>query len=69
MTFDRTLIYSHGPLPKFLQTGDTGSEISKLYVAVTRARQSNGFVVPDGLLVRAMSVHRPDAGRQEPEEE
>lgn len=63
MTFDRTLIYPHGPLAKFLQSGDiadAGAEISKLYVAVTRARQSVGFVVPDGSPVKAMSVYRPD---------
>ena len=65
MTFDRTLIYPHGPLAKFLQSGDiadAGAEISKLYVAVTRARQSVGFVVPDGCPVKAMSVYRPDTG-------
>jgi len=51
MTFDRTLIYPHGPLLKYLKTGDlkdAGKELPKLYVAVTRARQSVAFVVPDG---------------------
>jgi DNA helicase-2/ATP-dependent DNA helicase PcrA len=64
MTFDRTLIYPHGPLAKFLQSGDiadAGAEISKLYVAITRARQSVGFVVPEGSPVKAVPVYRPDA--------
>jgi len=50
MTFERTLIYPHGPLKKFLKTGkleDAGKEIPKVYIAVTRAKQSVAFVVPD----------------------
>lgn len=50
MTFDRVLIYPHGRLLKFCKTGllsDAGKELSKIYVAVTRARQSVGIVVPD----------------------
>lgn len=50
MTFERTLIFPHGPLLKYLKTGnlaDAGKEIPKIYVAVTRARQSSAFVVPD----------------------
>lgn len=49
MTFRRTLIYPHGPLKKYLSSGDlkdAGKELAKLYVAVTRARQSVAFVVP-----------------------
>ena len=64
MTFDRTLIYPHGPLTKFLKTGniaDAGDEIPTLYVAVTRARQSVAFAVPDGFPVKMMSVFRPDS--------
>jgi DNA helicase-2/ATP-dependent DNA helicase PcrA len=64
MTFDRTLIYPHGPLTKYLKTGniaDAADEISTLYVAVTRARQSLAFAVPDGFPVKMMSVFRPDA--------
>lgn len=63
MTFDRTLIYPHGPLAKFLRTGrlaDAGAEIPKLYVAITRARQSIGFVVPDDFPTRIMPFYRPD---------
>ncbi|NKB64753.1 MAG: AAA family ATPase [Gammaproteobacteria bacterium] len=50
MTFDRTIIYPHGPLKKFLTTGklaDAGKELDKIYVAITRARQSVAFVVED----------------------
>lgn len=50
MTFDRTLIYPHGPLKKYLASGElkyAGKEMAKLYVAVTRARQSVVFVVPN----------------------
>jgi DNA helicase-2/ATP-dependent DNA helicase PcrA len=50
LTFDRTLIYPHAPLQKYLDTGklsDAGKELAKIYVAVTRAKYSVGFVVPD----------------------
>ena len=50
MTFERTLIYPHGPFKKYLVSGDlkdAGKELAKFYVAVTRARQSAAFVVPD----------------------
>lgn len=50
MTFERTLIYPHGPLRKYLISGelkDAGKELAKIYVAATRARQSVAFVVPD----------------------
>lgn len=50
MTFERTLVYPHGPLKKYLVSGDlkdAGKEMAKLYVAVTRAQQSVAFVVPD----------------------
>lgn len=64
MTFERTLIYPHGPLSKFLKSGnlaDAGAEIPKLYVAVTRARQSVAFAVPDGFSAKGISLYRPDA--------
>jgi DNA helicase-2/ATP-dependent DNA helicase PcrA len=63
MTFRRTLIYPHGPLSKFLKTGnvaDAGAEIPKLYVAITRARQSVAFVVPDGFPVKGVPLYRPN---------
>jgi DNA helicase-2/ATP-dependent DNA helicase PcrA len=50
MEFERVLIYPHKMLERFVQSGrieDAGSEIGKIYVAVTRARQSVAFVVPD----------------------
>ncbi len=50
MTFERTLIYPNGPFLRYLKTGkieDAGKEIPKLYIAVTRAKQSVAFVVPD----------------------
>lgn len=62
MTFERTLIYPHGPLEKYLKTGklaDAGKELAKIYVAVTRARQSVAFVVPDtsrGLIVPIINL-------------
>lgn len=62
MTFDRTLIYPHGPLRKYLGSGkltDAGKEIPKLYVAVTRARQSTAFVVEDGASLAAVKLYQP----------
>ncbi len=50
MTFDRILIFPHGGLRKFLKSSkiaDAGRAIEKIYVAVTRARQSVAFVVDD----------------------
>ena len=51
MTFERVLIVPHRPLEKYCVTGelaDAGRELSKIYVAMTRARQSVGIVVPNG---------------------
>jgi DNA helicase-2/ATP-dependent DNA helicase PcrA len=62
MTFDRTLIYPHGPLRKYLETGklaDAGKDIPKLYVAVTRARQSATFVVEDGMTLATVARYQP----------
>lgn len=50
LTFERTLIYPHGKLQDFLRTGrlaDAGKELAKIYVGITRARQSVAFVVDD----------------------
>jgi DNA helicase-2/ATP-dependent DNA helicase PcrA len=52
MTFERTLIFPHKMFGKFLQTGrlqDAGKEVAKIYVAITRARQSTAFVIADGV--------------------
>jgi DNA helicase-2/ATP-dependent DNA helicase PcrA len=47
LSFDRVLIYPHRPATKWLRTGDPkhikGSN-TKLYVGITRARQSVAFV-------------------------
>jgi DNA helicase II / ATP-dependent DNA helicase PcrA len=62
MTFERTLIYPHGPLRKYLGTGklaDAGKELPKLYVAVTRARQSTAFVVEDGATLATVARYQP----------
>jgi DNA helicase-2/ATP-dependent DNA helicase PcrA len=62
MTFDRTLIFPHNPLERFLMTGDlkdAGAEIAKIYVAITRARQSTAFVVRDGSKPASIPVFEP----------
>lgn len=59
MTFERTLIYPHGPLMKYLSTGnlkDAGKEIPKIYVAITRARQSAAFVVPNNFVSDQIAI-------------
>lgn len=51
MTFERVLIFPHGPLAKYMRSGDikdVKNSIEKVYVAITRARQSVGIVVDDG---------------------
>ena len=48
LTFERTLIFPNGPLRKFLLTGDpkdAAGSISKIYVALSRARQSTAIVI------------------------
>ena len=50
MTFERTLIFPHGKLLKYLKSGDlshAGESLPKIYVGFTRAKQSVAFVVPD----------------------
>lgn len=62
MTFERTLIYPHEMLRKFLMTDnlkDAGAAIAKIYVAVTRARQSTAFVIPDGATPASIPVFEP----------
>jgi DNA helicase II / ATP-dependent DNA helicase PcrA len=64
MTFERTLIFPHGPLGRFLMSGnlsDAGKELCKIYVAVTRARQSVAFVVPDGVAPACLRIFDPAA--------
>jgi DNA helicase II / ATP-dependent DNA helicase PcrA len=62
MTFDRTLMFPHKPLERFLITGnldDAGAEIPKTYVAITRARQSAAFVVGDGATPVSIPIFEP----------
>lgn len=50
MTFERTLIFPHGPFKKVLKSGnpeEANKSLEKIYVAVTRAKQSVGIVVDD----------------------
>ena len=61
-TFNRTLIYPHGPLEKYLKTNDiedAGKELAKIYVAVTRARQSVAFVVKDNANLAELEIFEP----------
>jgi DNA helicase-2/ATP-dependent DNA helicase PcrA len=47
LEFDRVLIIPHGPIRDYLKSGDVNhvkGSLSKFYVAVTRAKQSVGFV-------------------------
>ena len=62
MTFDRVLIFPHKPLGKYCLTGkleDAGNELPKIYVAMTRARQSVGIVVPNGTEMGIAPVYAP----------
>jgi DNA helicase II / ATP-dependent DNA helicase PcrA len=50
-TFEHVLIFPTGPMRSYLQSGDLGraGDLSKLYIAVTRAKYSAAFVVePSG---------------------
>jgi len=49
LTFERTLIFPNGPLSNFLLTGDPkdAGSVAKIYVAITRARQSAAIVIKD----------------------
>jgi DNA helicase-2/ATP-dependent DNA helicase PcrA len=60
MTFERTLVYPHGKLTKFLETGkldDAGKELDKIYVAITRAKQSVAFVVDDNTILTGLTFY------------
>tara|TARA_R110000787_G_scaffold248041_4_gene353612 strand:- start:931 stop:2010 length:1080 start_codon:yes stop_codon:yes gene_type:complete len=63
LTFPRTIVFPHGPLSKYLKTGkleDAGKTLSLIYVAITRARQSVAFVVPDGFKSDVLPFYAPD---------
>lgn len=47
LEFERVLVFPHGPIKRWLASGNTThveKSLAKLYVAVTRAKQSVGFV-------------------------
>jgi DNA helicase-2/ATP-dependent DNA helicase PcrA len=59
MTFERTLIYPHRKLHAYLCSGnlaDAGNALEKIYVAITRARQSVAFVIDDDAEVTGLPV-------------
>ena len=62
MTFDRVLIFPHKPLETYCLTGkleDAGKELPKIYVAMTRARQSVGIVVPNEIAAGIAPIYMP----------
>ena len=62
MTFDRVLIYPHGPLRSYLKSGelkDIEKSLAKVYVAITRARQSVGFVVANNAKDLILKIWEP----------
>ena len=62
MTFENTLIYPHGNFKKVLNTGDpkhAEKSLQKIYVAVTRAKQSVGIVVENNYNGRVLPIFNP----------
>jgi DNA helicase II / ATP-dependent DNA helicase PcrA len=65
MTFDRVLIFPHKGLLEVIRTGNVSKlgnsdeTRAKVYVGVTRARQSVGIVIPDVLTPAALAVYEP----------
>jgi DNA helicase-2/ATP-dependent DNA helicase PcrA len=64
LTFERTLIFPNKKVKKFLLTGkpDDAGDIAKLYVAITRARQSSAFVIADGAPSPFMAIYEAAGG-------
>lgn len=63
--YERVLIFPTGPIRKWIASGDTShvqDSVAKLYVAVTRARQSVGFVYDGKVGIGDLLTRRPDAG-------
>jgi DNA helicase-2/ATP-dependent DNA helicase PcrA len=58
LTHQRTLICPSGKVRKFLLTGNPGDagDIAKIYVAITRARQSTAFVIQNNAKSPLMPV-------------
>jgi DNA helicase-2/ATP-dependent DNA helicase PcrA len=61
LTFERTLIFPNGKVQKFLLTGDPddAGDTAKLYVAITRARQSTAFAITNHAKSPLMPVFEP----------
>jgi DNA helicase-2/ATP-dependent DNA helicase PcrA len=61
MTFERTLLFPNLKLRKFLLSGklEDAGDIAKIYVAITRARQSTAFVIADNAKSPLMQVFQP----------
>lgn len=61
MTFERTLIFPHASFKKFFTTNDiedAGKSVEKIYVALTRARQSVGIVVDDNYKEEVLPIFK-----------
>lgn len=59
MTFERTLIFPHVGLGKFFISGkveDAGKSVQKIYVGLTRAKQSVGIVVADDYKGKVLDI-------------
>lgn len=65
MAFDRVLMFPHKKLLDVLKTNDmnklgsSDETRAKVYVGITRARQSVGFVVPDRFKPATLPVYEP----------
>jgi hypothetical protein len=61
MTFERTLLFPNLKQRKFLLSGklEDAGDIAKIYVAITRARQSTTFVIADNAKSPLMQVFQP----------
>jgi DNA helicase-2/ATP-dependent DNA helicase PcrA len=62
LTFDRTLIFPNNPLSKFLVTADPkdAGSVAKIYVAITRARQSTAIVIKDNTKLSSIPIYQPE---------
>jgi DNA helicase-2/ATP-dependent DNA helicase PcrA len=66
LEFDRVLIIPHGPIKKYLKSGDVNDvkgSLSKFYVAVTRAKHSVAFLY-DGECSVSCTEWQPTAAGQ-----
>ena len=61
LSFDRILIFPHGPLKKMLSKGDISAiskSAAKVYVAITRARNSVTFVLDDTCQLNGIETYQ-----------